>query len=157
MRHMVKLMVKYFCLGLSIGCILFVFSCMIGIKAYGEAFAESLIRDFFRQAMGYMVTGIFCAVAAIVYQFDKIPWGVKMLIHFAVGMGAFCAVSFYLGWFSFRPDQVVNMVRNLATFCGGFMVLWICFYLFYRHDCKEAKKINERLRELEPSGIREKN
>lgn len=157
MKRMVKLTVKYFCLGLSIGCILFVFSCIIGIQTCGEDFAESLIRDFARQSLGYMITGIICAVAAIVYQFDKIPWGIRMLIHFAVGMGAFCAISLYLGWFSFQPDQVVNMVRNIGIFCGGFIVLWICFYLFYHYECMEARKINERLQELEPNGVKGEN
>lgn len=149
MRHGAKLIVKYLYLGVSIGCILFVISCLVGVQTGGTAFSQPLMKELSRQAMGYIITGIACSAAAIVYHFGRLALEIKILIHFAVGMGTFCFVSLFLGWFSFRSGQLFYTMLTIFMFCGGFVILWICFYLY---NCNDAKKINHRLKEMEPEG-----
>ncbi len=95
---------------------------------------------------GSMIVGIGSASIAIIYQFEKPSEAVKRLIHFGVGMGVFYPTALYLGWIPFYPDKILHTISSFFISCSIFMAIWFCFYLFNRG---EARKINNRLRELE--------
>lgn len=146
MKHTVKLVIKYILYGISFGCTFFVIMCLSYFVGGGEDLLMSIFKDFARQSIGAMIVGIACGGTAIVYQFDRPSGFWKTVIHFCVGMGVFYPVGIYLGWIPFYPDKIMYTVLQFLSSCGIFMVIWFCFYLFNRN---EAKRINERLRELE--------
>lgn len=146
MKHIMKMIIKYICYGISLGCTFFVFSCLSGFIFGGEEQLSLMLKDFVRQAIGSMIVGIGCGSVSIVYQFEKLSEGVKRLIHFGVGMGVFYPTALYLGWIPFYPERILYTIFQILISCGMFVVIWFCFYLFNRGD---AKKINNRLRELE--------
>ena len=146
MKHTVKLVIKYILYGISWGCTCFVFMCLALFAAGGADLLSPIVNDFLRQSIGAIIVGIACGSAAIVYQLPRISGLVKTLIHFCIGMGVFYPVALYLGWIPFHPDQISYTVLQFIISCGIFLGIWFCFYLFNRN---EAKKINERLKELE--------
>lgn len=145
MKHTVKLVIKYILYGISLGCTFFVVVCLSYCILGGEDILMLIFKDFARQSIGAMVVGIACGGTAIVYQFDRPRGLLKVIIHFCVGMGVFYPVGIYLGWFPFYQGRMIFTVLQFLCACGIFMLIWSCFYLFNRN---EAKRINERLREL---------
>lgn len=150
MKHTVKLILRYILYGISLGCTFFVIMCLSFFIGGGEEFLTSIFRDFGRQSVGAMIVGIACGGTAVVYQFNRLSVFMKTLIHFCVGMGVFYPTAVYLGWIPFFPDNIIITVLQFLFSCGIFMAIWFCFYLFNR---SEAKRINERLRELQRNDI----
>lgn len=150
MKQTVKLIIQYIFYGISMGCTFFVIMCLSFFAAGGEDLLMPIFRDFARQSIGSMIVGIACGSTSIVYQFDRPSGLLKLIIHFCVGMGVFYPVSIYLGWIPFHPERVLYTVIQFLFSCGIFIMIWLCFYLFNRN---EAKRINDRLRELERDNI----
>lgn len=146
MKGIVKLVVKYILYGISMGCTSFVIMCLSYYIGGGEEVLASIFQDFARQSIGAVIVGIACGGTAVVYQLDRLSGFAKTAIHFCVGMGVFYPTAIYLGWFPFYPDRIIYTVLQFLCACAIFMAIWLCFYLFNRN---EAKRINERLRELE--------
>ncbi len=146
MRHIVKLIVKYVLYGISLGCTFFVIMCLSFYFAGGEDILALIFQDFARQSAGAMLVGIAGGGTAVIYQFRAPSQFVKRLIHFCVGVGVYFPVAVSLGWIPFYKDRLVLTLLEFLLTCGIFMVIWLCFYLFNRN---EAKRINERLKELE--------
>lgn len=150
MKYTVKLIIKYILYGISLGCTSFVLMCLSYFVWGGEDLLMLICKDFARQSAGAMLVGIACGGTAVIYQFSRPSGLVKVLIHVCVGMGVFYPIAIYLGWIPFYPDRALFTVLQFLFSCGIFMVIWSCFYLFNR---KEAKRINQRLRELEREDI----
>lgn len=146
MKQTVKLVIKYILYGISWGCTFFVMMCLAFFVAGGEVLLMPIFKDFARHAVGAMIVGIACGGTAVVYQFHRLSGLVQTIIHFCVGMGVFFPTAIYLGWIPFYPDRVIYTILQFLLSCVIFMAIWLCFYLFNRN---EAKKINEKLRELE--------
>ncbi|MGN0288549.1 MAG: DUF3021 domain-containing protein [Lachnospiraceae bacterium] len=146
MKISVKLIIQYLAFGISWGCTFFVLVSMIIFLTEGETAMSYLVDDFPRQAGGSVLAGIAFGTTSIIYRFERLSKRGQVLIHFAVGMGVFYPVSILLGWFSL--ERITHIILQLVISIAGFIVIWFCFYLFYRN---EAKQINARLRELEKS------
>ena len=146
MKQIVKLVIKYILYGISLGCTFFVIMCLSFSIGGGEEFLELIFQDFARQSAGAMAVGVACGGMAIVYQFDRLSGFVKVMIHFFVGMGVFYPVAISLGWIPFFPGRILHTVLQFLASCCIFIVIWFGFYLFNQN---EAKRINERLGEME--------
>lgn len=141
---MLRKILKYLFGGIAWGCTFFVLVNLIGAFTVGEPFLYLVKEDFVRQALGAMLCGVFCTFPAIVYTFDRLPYGLKAGIHFGVGLTGYFVTAYKLGWMPVRSvGQVVGFV-GLGT--GIFFAIWFGFYLFNRI---EARRVNERLRQLE--------
>lgn len=146
MKNNIKRAIKYISFGISWGCTCLVAMCFIFYISGRRDLLALVFDDFARQAAGAVVVGIGCGGTSIVYEWK---WGsmfVKSLIHFCVGMGVFYPTAIFLGWIPFQPERVFHTILQFLFSCGIFMAIWFCFYLLNRN---EAKKINQRLRELE--------
>lgn len=138
-------LVKYLLFGVSWGCLFFVLTCLIGNAVGGKAYLLAVMGDFNRQALGAMVVGIGYGTTAIVYDSEKLPFGLQVFIHFAVGTGVYFPVAFSLGWIP--TGGPVNILLMVLINVAMFFIIWSGFYFYYRN---EARRINEKLRELEP-------
>lgn len=154
MKDTVKIVCKYVLSGISLGCTSFVIMCLSFFIGGGEEMLEEICRDFARQSVGAMIVGIACGGTAVIYQFRRPSVMVKVIIHFCVGMGVFYPIALYLGWIPFCPDRVIMTALQFLSSCIIFMIIWFCFYLFNRN---EAKRINQRLRELGQDGAGSKS
>lgn len=146
MKQIAKLVITYLFYGVSLGCTFFVIMCLSFCIGGGDEFLQMIFDDFARQSVGAMAVGVACGGTAVVYQFDRLSGLMKTIIHFCVGMGVFYPVAVSLGWIPFFPGKILVTVLQFLSSCGIFMVIWFFFYLFNRN---EARKINERLKEME--------
>ncbi len=152
MKYWIKLGIKYLCYGISWGCTVLVFACLITYAMDAPAYFTLITNDFARHALGAMIVGVACGGTAVVYQFERLSTMTKFIIHFVIGMGGFYPVALYLGWIPFDPDRILYTVLQFFVSCGIFVGIWLCFCLFNRSD---ARKINDRLRELEQEDMEE--
>lgn len=141
---MLRKIFKYLFGGIVWGCTFFVLVNLIGAFTAGDRFLYLVREDFVRQALGAILCGVFCAFPAIVYTFDRLPYGLQVGIHFAVGLTGYFVIAYKLGW---MPMQGVGQIAGfIGIGTGIFFAIWFGFYLFNRI---EAKRVNERLRQLE--------
>ncbi len=146
MKNIWKLALKYIYFGISYGCTFFVLICFAFFIAGGEASLSPVLDDFTRQALGAIAVGVACGGTAIVYQFRRLSLLAQTAIHFIIGMGVFFPTAIHLGWIPFYPERAIYTVLQFLFSCGIFAAIWACFYFFNR---REARKINDRLKELE--------
>lgn len=146
MKQYGKLIVKYLFEGISWGCTFLVCYCLCCHAAGAEETLALILDNFAKNAVGAIFVGIGFGTTPIVYLSSRLPMGVKVFLHFAVGMGIFYPAALYLGWIPFYPDHAARIILQFLISCVIFAVFWSFFYLFYRN---EAKKINDRLKELE--------
>lgn len=152
MKYWIKLGIKYLCYGISWGCTVLVFAGLVTYTMDDPAYFTLITDDFARHALGAMIVGVACGGTAVVYQFERLSIMTKFLIHFGIGMGGFYPVALYLGWIPFAPDRILHTVLQFFVSCGIFVGIWLCFCLFNRSD---ARKINDRLRELEQEELKQ--
>ena len=145
MSHTMKLIMKYVFYGISLGCTFFVVTCLVLFLGREKELLEPIFSDFGRQSIGAMIIGLACGTTSVIYQFQRPSGWLKILIHFCVGMGVFYPIAIHLGWIPFHPEQIMITILRFICSCAIFMIIWFCFYQFNR---KEAKIINQRLKEL---------
>lgn len=146
MKNTIKLVIKYLFYGISWGCTFLVMFCLAFYIMGAKDIFSQILDNFINQAIGAIIVGIACGSTAIIYEFERLSYMVKTLIHFIIGMGVFYPVALYLHWIPFYPERILYTATQFLLSCGLFMLIWLCFYFYHR---KEAKEINDRLRELE--------
>lgn len=146
MKHTVRLVLKYLLRGIAWGCAFFVFFCLFVFYWQGKEFLISIVEHFPRHAAGTMLVGIGYGSMAILYEWEGPSLLIKAAIHFFVGTGVFFFTAVSLEWIplhSMRPEYIL---LEIFVSCVTFVVIWLGFYLL---GCREARKINGRLQELE--------
>ena len=83
--------------------------------------------QFTKMVAGSAIVGIGFGVPTVVYNSEKLPTPVKVLIHMGIGCVIYTIVAYAVGWF------------------GGAFVIWFCFMRYYR---KEAKQMNEKIQAM---------
>lgn len=141
---MIKRILKYLFYGISWGCTFFVIFNCIGVITTGNEFLKQLSDNFVQQALGSMFVGICCASSSIVYTFEKMAFGMQIGIHFIIGLTGYFFTAYHLKWIPMTSGLhiIVFILFGVSVFFG----IWFCFYLY--NKC-EAKKLNQRLKELD--------
>lgn len=142
---MVKRIVRYLIYGIIWGCTCFVFFNCIGAAVAGKEFLRPVLDHFLAQSLGYVLIGICCGSSAVVYSFKSLAAWMQICIHFVIGL---------TGYFVVACNLLKSIPRQNMGYCLVFILIsvviftaiWSCFYLFNKW---EAKKVNERLKELE--------
>lgn len=145
-KNWAVLILKRLFWGISWGCTFFVLTALIGYLTAGKAFLEPILEDFAAQALGAMLVGIFCGSTAIVYDIERLAPGMRIFIHFTVGLGGYLCVAYKLQWMP--VDNFGHILAFILTGVFVFMIIWAAFYF---HNRREAQKVNKRLKELERS------
>lgn len=141
MIGMIKLIKKYLALGIGWGCFIVV----------ANAIRYDLINpehslDFFGNFTSNSLTTIAVIMgfisSAIVYEIEQLQIGLKLVIHFVVGIGTLLVVRFLFNLHSleYSPITVSSVLINILIL----VTVWIVYYI--RDKC-EVQKINERLQE----------
>lgn len=143
MKLSFKSVLKYLFRGIAWGCTYFVFFCLFVYYRQGKEFLLMILENFPKHALGSMIVGIGYGSVSIVYVLERPSLLVKAGLHFLVGTGIFFGTAFRLAWIPIRSG--LYLFAEFLVSCITFAVIWIGFYLFNR---KEARTINEKLREL---------
>ena len=130
---------------ISIGMALTIF-CLAGIVfdvAYGGNFSLEGYR-FTKMVIGSAIVGLGFGVPTVVYNCDRLPQPIKVLIHMGIGCVIYTIVAYAVGWFggsaTLAQGLIIAAIQLLVAF-----IIWFCFMRYYR---KEAKEMNEKIQSL---------
>jgi hypothetical protein len=130
---------------ISIGMALTIF-CLAGIVfdvAYGGDFSLEGYR-FTKMVIGSAIVGLGFGVPTVVYNSDRLPQPIKVLIHMGIGCVIYTIVAYAVGWFggsaTLAQGLIIAAIQLLVAF-----IIWFCFMRYYR---KEAKQMNEKIQSL---------
>ncbi|MBR2548928.1 MAG: DUF3021 domain-containing protein [Saccharofermentans sp.] len=130
---------------ISIGMALTIF-CLAGIVfdvAYGGNFSLEGYR-FTKMVIGSAIVGLGFGVPTVVYNSDRLPQPIKVLIHMGIGCVIYTIVAYAVGWFggsaTLAQGLIIAAIQLLVAF-----IIWFCFMRYYR---KEAKEMNEKIQSL---------
>ncbi len=131
---------KFIIFGIMISCTIFaVIGVFFDTANHGNF---TLINwSYTKMVMGAMLIGIGFSVPALVYDSEKLPQAIKVLIHMGIGCVVMLTVAFSVGWI---PLEAGWKVCTLAV--GGYLVsafvIWLACTCYFK---REAKQINERI------------
>ena len=130
---------------ISIGMALTIF-CLAGIVfdvAYGGNFSLEGYR-FTKMVIGSAIVGLGFGVPTIVYNSDRLPQPVKVLIHMGTGCIIYTIVAYAVGWFGGSATLIQGLIVAAIQLIVAF-IIWFCFMRYYR---KEAKQMNEKIQSM---------
>ena len=130
---------------ISIGMALAIF-CFVGMFfdiISGGTFTLTDHR-FTKMVIGSALVGIGFGVPSMVYNSEKLPMPVKVLIHMGIGCTIYTLVAYSVGWFGGSATITQGLVIAAIQLIVAF-VIWFCFMRFYR---REAKQMNEKIQEM---------
>ncbi|MBR3247168.1 MAG: DUF3021 domain-containing protein [Clostridiales bacterium] len=130
---------------ISIGMALTIF-CIVGIVfdvAYGGNFSLEGYQ-FTKMVAGSALVGIGFGVPTVVYNSERLPMPVKVIIHMGIGCVIYTLVAYAVGWFGGSATFAQGLIIAAAQLVVAF-IIWFCFMCFYR---REAKKLNEKIQSL---------
>ena len=87
--------------------------------------------QFTKMVIGSAIVGIGFGVPTLVYNSEKLPTPVKVLIH----MGTGCVIYTIVG-----QGFAIAAIQLLVAF-----VIWFCFMRYYR---KEARQMNDKIQSM---------
>lgn len=98
-----------------------------------------------KMVIGTIIVGIGFSVPALIYENANLPYTMKVLIHMGIGCTVLMITGYIVGWIPMKYGWIGCIVSILLELLAAF-VLWLMFALYYR---KIAKKMNERLKQIE--------
>ena len=130
---------------ISIGMALTIF-CLVGVffdVTYGGNFSLEGYQ-FTKMVIGSALVGLGFGVPTVVYNSERLPQPVKVLIHMGTGCVIYTIVAFCVGWFG----GSVSVVQGLAIAGIQLLVAFIIWFCFMRYYKKEAQKMNEKIQAM---------
>jgi len=129
-------------LGVSLGCTIFVLMGIIfSLININDNFLSS--KEFIKQSICSMITGIGFTLPTMIYRNEKIARGLKVLFHMGIGLAIYFSIAFFVGWIPVKNGLLVTILTVIIALFVSF-IIWACFYRIYKND---AKKINQKIRD----------
>ena len=82
--------------------------------------------QFTKMVAGSAIVGIGFGVPTVVYNSEKLPTPVKVLIHMGIGCVIYTIVAYAVGWFGGAATPVQGLVIAGIQLAVAF-VIWFCF------------------------------
>jgi len=131
-------------LGISLGCTIFVLMGIIFFVLNVDG-ASISSKEFIKQSVCSMISGIAFSLPTIIYKNEKIAKNLKILFHMGIGLAVYFPIAFYAGWIPEQNGLIITLFTIVIVIFVSF-IIWVCFYLIYK---KEAKKMNQKIRDME--------
>ena len=143
MRNIVKDLIKSSLAGIAMAMVIF---CIIGVVfdiGYQGNFSLGNYR-FTQMVAGCAIIGLGFGLPTFVYNIDKLPMPVKVLIHMGIGCSIYTVVAYSVGWFGAATTIWQGLAIAGIQIAVAF-IIWFCFMRYYRH---EAKVMNDKIQEM---------
>lgn len=100
--------------------------------------------QFTKMVAGCVLIGMGFGIPTIVYQNEKLPLPIRVIIHMGIGCTVYTIVAYAVGWMG-GAATIGKGILIGAIHLGLAFVIWLLFMCYYRH---EAKRINDRIQEI---------
>jgi len=147
-KNKIKLILSYLFAGIGWGSFMFVINAVINAITIDTADLNDVERviGFFDNiptyTIGYFAVGIGFFGTAIIYEIERLSFGLKLIIHMVIGIGVLLIVGFSFSWFSF--ENPVNIIGNIIFSAAMVFIGWTVAYI---QNKKEVERINKVLAE----------
>ncbi|MCS4485870.1 DUF3021 domain-containing protein [Staphylococcus americanisciuri] len=94
----------------------------------------------FQDVFGVYLFGAICGFLPFVYDIERIPLPVKLLIHFGGSIFGFFIISSINHWVPFKSEALIGA---LVIFTLIFLIIWVIFFIIVM---QQSKKINTKLK-----------
>lgn len=130
---------------ISIGTAMTIF-CFVGI-VFDIGYNGNFNLDnyqFTKMVVGCMIIGLGFGVPTIIYQKEKFPMPIRVLIHMGIGCIVYTIVAYAVGWIGGSATIHQGIIIAAIQLAVAFFI-WFLFMKYYR---AEAKKINDKIQEM---------
>ena len=101
--------------------------------------------QFTKMVIACVVIGLGFGIPSIVYESDKLPFPLKVVIHMGIGITVYTAAAYFVGWFT----PAVSIPQGLGIIAIQFMFVFIIWLGFMKHYANEAREMNEKIQKLQ--------
>ena len=99
---------------------------------------------FTKMVVGCLIIGLGFGAPTVVYQNEKLPLPIRVIIHMGIGCTVYTIVACAVGWMG-GAATVGKGILIAAIHLGLAFVIWFLFMRYYR---AEAKKMNDRIQAM---------
>ena len=100
--------------------------------------------QFTKMIVGCLVIGLGFGLPTIVYQNERLPVPIRVLIHMGIGCIVYTIVAYAVGWMG-GAASIGKGILIAVIHLGIAFVIWFFFMRYYR---AEAKKMNDRIQAM---------
>lgn len=140
MNSKFKDLLKSVIIAIGISLMIFNLVCIAFDVEYGGNFSLEGYR-MTKMIIGCVIIGLGYGIPTIVYNNDSLPMPVCVLIHMGIGCIVNTITAYAVGWIS----GPASLGRGIAIQLSVAFIIWFCFMRFYK---SEAKRMNDRIREM---------
>lgn len=101
--------------------------------------------QFTKMVMACVVIGLGFGIPSIVYESDKLPFPLKVVIHMGIGITVYTAAAYFAGGFT----PAVSIPQGIGIIAIQFMFVFIIWLGFMKHYANEAREMNEKIQKLQ--------
>ncbi|HEY4578733.1 MAG TPA: DUF3021 domain-containing protein [Savagea sp.] len=99
--------------------------------------AEVSVETIWRMTTAAMLTGIYFALAAFIFEMERYSQLTKTIIHYVLSLIVFWSCAMFGKWFS--PSHYLAM---FFIFTGQYVIYWLLFYTYYK---RQLNRMNAQL------------
>lgn len=129
--------------GITLSLCIFAIVCLI-FDIIGKGTFSLENYQMTKMIIGCFIAGIGFGAPSVVYESEKLSYGVKVLIHMGVGCIVYTIVAFNVGWLGTETTLAVKALIVGCQLLVAFLI-WFSFKIYYN---KQAKKMNDRIRSM---------
>lgn len=127
-------------LGIAWGCTI---NCIVMLAiALTQGDVSFTAAEYVKQLICSAAVGAAFGTPTIIYENEKLPQGIKCLVHMGIGFIVYFIAAFIAGWFPTDMGVGIFITSTLTMVALSFAVYFL-FWLYYRN---EAKKINNKIK-----------
>lgn len=129
----------------GVGMALFMFCavCIVFDIVGGGNFARENY-DMTKMIVGAVICGIAWGAPTVVYNKENLPRSTQILIHMGSGCVVYTIVAFSVGWI----PAALSPWEKILIIAGQIALAFMIWFGFYFHYKREAKRMNEKIREM---------
>ena len=143
MKEIIKDMLKSTVIGIGISMTLFCLSGIaIDICNGGKLSLENY--QYTKMIAGCLIIGMGFGIPSIVYQNERLPMPIRVIIHMGIGCIVYTIVAYAVGWMG-GAATIGQGILIAAIQLGVAFIIWFFFMKYYR---AEAKKMNDRIQAM---------
>lgn len=136
--------IKYTLYGVVWGCLVSTVINAVGSSILGLEWFAHMPYGYSINLLFGMIVGVGWTLPALIYQNEKLSMLMQTLFHMSIGFAIFIPCAFFIGWIPVE-EGIGTVFTTLLGILLFSVALWGCFYLYSR---VEAKKINQRIKEM---------
>ena len=100
---------------------------------------------FTKRVLGCLFTGIGFGLPSGIYENERLPLGMKILVHLGIGCSVYTAAAFFAGWI----PKGLGAGKCALIIAAQLLLAFVIWLGFYFSNVSAAGKMSERIKKLD--------